>query len=86
MPKILEAIGKKGSWKILLILYKNGESNFTDLQEETKINTRTLSRRLKELREINLVKRIVKEDRTVDYILTEKGRKVVKILFQILEY
>ena len=85
MPKILETIGKKGSWEILMVLYKNGESNFTDLQEKTKINTRTLSRRLKELREINLIKRIVNDDRTVNYTLTQKGKKIVDTLILLIE-
>ena len=85
MSKLLEIIGKKGTWEILVIIYHNDKVGFTELQKRTEINTRTLSRRLKDLVDINLLRRILKENRTVDYVLTEKGRKIVKILYQIFE-
>ncbi len=85
MQEILEILGKKGTLKILEEINKNKRISFTSLQRLTGINTRTLSRRLKELTSLGIISREVMEDRTVFYSLTEKGKKLIKGLQRILE-
>ncbi len=85
MPKILEILGKKGTWEILEEIRKHKRVSYTQLQKLTKLNSRTLSRRLKNLVENNIIKRIVHDDRTVHYTLTEKSRKMIDKLTNLLD-
>lgn len=81
---IEEIIDKKGFISILKFLFVKKRCSYTEIKKNCNLNPQTLSRRLKEFQEFGIIKRDVKEDRSVVYALTEKGRKIVNI-FQKLE-
>lgn len=79
-------LAKKGAKEILYSLKENKEMNFTELKNLTGSPT-TTSKRLDELTELELIDRDVQNDkfRSVQYSLTEKGSKVVKLVRKIEE-
>ncbi|MFN3266833.1 MAG: winged helix-turn-helix transcriptional regulator [Deinococcales bacterium] len=84
---VLHVIGRKGTYLILETLQK-GSTRFTTLEKVLKVSPRTLSERLKELEEHNIVKRIAYPEvpPRVEYSLTEKGEALEAIFAQILAW
>lgn len=74
----------RGKWKAVLICHLHkGEKRFLELQRITHgVSQKVLSEKLKELEEDELVKKIVYPEvpPRVEYILTEKGNELAKIL------
>ncbi len=85
MSDIIQIIGKKGSVEILYEIKKRNKITYSELHKSLRLSSRTLSRRLKTLAKNNLIKRIVNEDRTVEYTLTKKGLQLLEIIDQILD-
>lgn len=80
LNKILNYLGKK--WTLAILQELNGKKKrFNDLIENIEnINPRTLSKRLKELENSNIISR-KKYNETppkVEYTLTDKGKKLIK--------
>lgn len=71
---LLEILGRRGSFPILWALVE-GPQRFSSLQQITGLPPRTLSLRLKELEETDLIKRTSypQVPPRVDYALTPKG-------------
>lgn len=82
--ELLKILGKTGSYEILKELEKESK-RFSDL---AKIVTHsTLAKRLLELEKFNLIRRKVVDSRppVVEYVLTEKGRQILKFFKEIVE-
>jgi DNA-binding HxlR family transcriptional regulator len=80
----LRIIGRKGTFVILEMLFK-GPTRFTALEKALKVSPRTLSERLKELEEYNVIARIAYPEvpPRVEYSLTEKGQALEGMFAQI---
>lgn len=83
----LRVIGRKGTYLILETLQK-GATRFTTLEKVLKVSPRTLSERLKELEEHNIIKRTAYPEvpPRVEYSLSEKGQALEGIFEQILAW
>ena len=84
----LDIIGKKWSIQIIRDLFK-GKTRFTEfLESNTQLSTKMLSLSLKELQEYDLIKKTVKSTTpiVIEYSLTEKGKNLNRLLFQLAEY
>lgn len=77
-------IDKAGLVPILKILSDKSICSYTEIKENCELNPQTLSRRLRELQEFDFIERNVQENRSVEYSLTKKGEKLIK-LFQELD-
>lgn len=82
---LLSSIGKKYSLLILAILEKEGiRKNFNEILKSIPYSSSTIiSKRLKELEEIKLLRRRETQD-GVDYALTPTGMEVVESLIPLL--
>jgi DNA-binding HxlR family transcriptional regulator len=80
----LRVIGRKGTYLILETLLK-GATRFTTLEKALKVSPRTLSERLKELEEHNIVIRTAYPEvpPRVEYSLTEKGQALEGLFAQV---
>ena len=84
----LNIIGKKWSIHIIRDLFK-GKSRFTEfLESNPHLSTKMLSLRLKELQKTDIIKKTIKSTTPVviEYSLTEKGKNLNRILFQLAEF
>lgn len=86
---VLNTIGKK--WTICLVSILRSEEGyrFNELQRKLNgISPKTLSNRLKELQEANLVDRKVKPESPpkVEYKLTEEGESLKESLYPLVEW
>jgi DNA-binding HxlR family transcriptional regulator len=77
----LRVIGRKGTLVILEMLMK-GPTRFTALEKVLKVSPRTLSERLKELEDQNIVHRqaFAEVPPRVEYTLTDKGNALKPLL------
>lgn len=84
----LNYLGKKWTMQIIRDLF-NGKKRFTEfLNSNPQISTKMLSLRLKELQKASLIKKSVISTTPVmvEYSLTQKGKELNKILFQLAEF
>lgn len=84
----LNYLGKKWTLQIIRDLFK-GKKKFSEfLKSNPQISTKMLSLRLKELIESKLIEKLVISTTPVniEYCLTQKGRALNKILFQLAEF
>lgn len=75
----MRILGRKWTKKIMLLLAK-GEYSFSQIQQQLGISSKVLAETLNLLQHNRLVKRVVNEDRSTTYYLTDKGEKVVKVI------
>ena len=77
--KFIELLGQEGTVKILRTINNRGRVTSTNLK--TIASRSTLYERLKQFEKLGLIKRINPEKkREATYEITEKGKRVVKIL------
>lgn len=79
ITRILGYLGKK--WMLIILReLQSGEMRFNGFMKIDGINSRILSRRLKELEKLGLVsrKRFAEIPPRVEYSLTEKGKSLVR--------
>ncbi len=76
--KLLKVLSRNGVSSILLCLDKSPK-RFSQLMFDARLNPGVLNRHLKSLMQLNIVEKVSDE-----YVLTESGRKLVKILKQLL--
>lgn len=81
----LKVISLKATAAILEYLTVHGDTHYTELQKLT--STYTLTMRLRSLRKVGLVEHHIKKEKTRKewYTITEKGRKVLRIIQKISE-
>lgn len=77
----LELLGQKHALSILRLLTQRNPRGFNEIREALGVNPKTLTDRLKELVEKEIVSReaLNQIPRRVNYGLTEKGTELVKI-------
>ena len=83
--EFLKMIGLKGTMPILRFMNEKGEAQYTDLMQ--LINVVSLNTRLKQLLHFRLIQHNMErlELRREWYTVTEKGRKVLNYLNEVLE-
>ena len=83
--EFLKMIGLKGTMPILHYLNEKGEAQYTDLMK--LINVVSLNTRLKQLLHFRLIQHNMErlELRREWYTVTEKGRKVLNYLNEVLQ-
>jgi len=84
----LNIIGKKWSIQIIRDLFR-GKTRFSEfLEANPQISTKMLSLRLKELQKTDIIEKTFKSTTPVliEYSLTQKGKNLNKILFQLAEF
>ncbi|MEM3577975.1 MAG: helix-turn-helix domain-containing protein [Candidatus Bathyarchaeia archaeon] len=81
-------LSRKWNLEILYILFLRKNSSFNDLKKILAINSRTLSDKLKILRQHKYVERIVEDGPPlrVKYALTKRGRDTVLLALPLLYY
>jgi DNA-binding HxlR family transcriptional regulator len=74
--KLLETLGKPHTMQILYGLYVRSPMRFSEIQNEVKVQPKTLAARLQELTKLKLINRVVFNEipPRVDYSLTQKGK------------
>lgn len=80
--KLRDVVGRKWSIEILFLL-DEGNHTFSELLKHFQVSSRILTNRLDELRRAGIILRTLQEDRTTIYSLSDKGRKVVKLLREL---
>ncbi len=84
---VVDSIGQIGSQWRLVVLHdlQDGEKRFNELKRSTDASSRTLSRVLDDLQEMEFVNRRLEEDAPVAtyYSLTEKGRSLCPVFDEI---
>ena len=78
---MLKIVSENSRLQILCILQKD-ELCVCELMEETKLSQSLISHHLKDLKDANLVCDR-KEGKWVHYSLTNKGKRITNLLFQI---
>jgi DNA-binding HxlR family transcriptional regulator len=72
----------------ILLAFKDGPKSFNDLQRAFEVNPSTLSRRINDLKQLNLIEPIVikRQNRSIiQYQLTNKGKRILANVLQLLE-
>jgi DNA-binding HxlR family transcriptional regulator len=74
--KLLEVLGKPHTLQILYGLSVRSPMRFTEIQNQLKVQPKTLTSRLRELLKMDLIQRTVYNEipPRVDYALTQKGK------------
>ncbi len=83
----IEQIGTR--WRVNIVYaLKNGELRFNDLKRETGASSKTLSEKLDELENNNIIDRRVEKDSpiAVYYYLTSKGNELLHALSALSEW
>ncbi len=84
---VVDSVEQIGSQWRLVVLHdlQRGEKRFNELKRSTDANSRTLSRVLDALRELEFVERRLEEDAPIAtyYSLTEKGRSLCPVFDEI---
>ena len=81
LSALLKIVSENSRLQILCILQKN-EHCVCELMKETKLSQSLISHHLKDLKEVDLVSD-KKEGKWVYYSLTDEGKRITNLLFQI---
>ena len=81
LSALLKLISEKSRLQLLCII-QTGEHCVCELMKETKLSQSLISHHLKDLRDADLVSDR-KEGKWVHYKLTNKGKRITNLLFQI---
>lgn len=81
----LDIINRKWVLQIICDMFF-GKSRFSEFQEERpELSNKALSRSLKFMEEQGLIEKMV-DDTNIEYFLTEKGRSLNKLIYDLVEY
>ena len=63
----------------IFVALKEGAKSFNDIRREMRISTTSLSRRLRDLEDLTLIKSVVVDEdgKKIKYKLTGKGKKIL---------
>lgn len=83
---LIELLGKKHVLEILYVVFTKNPSRFKELKQRTGVNPSTLTDRLRELEEANILRRVAFNEipPRVEYSLTERGLALAR-MFESLE-
>jgi DNA-binding HxlR family transcriptional regulator len=81
-------LSQKWNLEILYTLFLRKTANFSEIKKTLRINSRTLSDKLKSLRKYGYVERTVKTEPPlrVEYALTTRGKNTVLLALPLLYY
>ncbi len=84
--RVLKALSREAGWDILNVIAK-GPARFMELEATSEVSPRTLSERLKELAELELINRkaFAEVPPRVEYTLTVHGQRVLDALNYLLQ-
>ena len=81
----LDIINRKWVLQIICDMFF-GKSRFSEFQEgRPELSNKALSRSLKFMEEQGLIEKMV-DDTNIEYFLTEKGRSLNKLIYDLVEY
>ena len=81
----LDILNRKWVLQIICDMFF-GKSRFSEFQEERpELSNKALSRSLKFMEERGLIEKMV-DDTNIEYFLTEKGRSLNKLIYDLVEY
>ncbi len=81
----LDIINRKWVLQIICDMFF-GKSRFSEFQEgRPELSNKALSRSLKFMEERGLIEKMV-DDTNIEYFLTEKGRSLNKLIYDLVEY
>ena len=81
----LDILNRKWVLQIICDMFF-GKSRFSEFQEERpELSNKALSRSLKFMEEQGLIEKMV-DDTNIEYFLTEKGRSLNKLIYDLVEY
>jgi DNA-binding HxlR family transcriptional regulator len=88
LEKSFNLLSQKWTLQILYTLFLKSTTGFGELKKILRVNSRTLSDKLKSLKQHGYIKRTVKEGPPlkVRYSLTTKGRNTVLLALPLLYY
>lgn len=89
LDDLMAVLGKKWALFIMAVLGNDSKTRFNDLLRQLKgISPRTLTDRLKELKDLRLIQRTVYPEGPlrVEYALTENGKRMRKALIPFLKW
>ena len=81
LSALIKLISENNRLQILHLLQK-GEHCVCELMEKTKLSQSLISHHLKDLKDINIITDR-KEGKWVHYSLTDEGKRITSLLFQI---
>lgn len=81
LPSLLKIVSEESRLKILSLL-QDGEHCVCEIMKQEKLSQSLVSHHLRDLKEIGVIKSD-KRGLYVHYSLTEKGKRITKLLFQI---
>lgn len=76
---MFKILGKAEAMSVLRTLSEEGPMGFNELKKAVRTDPKTLTRRIDELTDINLVS----QDSDSDYDLTEKGKDILEIADEV---
>ncbi len=81
-------LSQKWSLEILYTLFLKNTINFSQMKKTLGVNSRTLSNKLKSLKQYDYIERTVKTEPPlrVEYKLTAKGKNIVLLALPLLYY
>lgn len=81
--EFMEILGKKWAVPLLVFLLLYEETTFTNIKKHLKITSRSLSKKLKLLEMVGLVKKIVVQNPTrVVYSLSDMGKEISEVVLR----
>lgn len=81
----LDILNRKWVLQIICDMFF-GKSRFSEFQEgRPELSNKALSRSLKFMEEQGLIEKMV-DDTNIEYFLTEKGRSLNKLIYDLVEY
>ena len=81
----LDILNRKWVLQIICDMFF-GKTRFSEFQEgRAELSNKALSRSLKFMEEQNLIEKVV-DDANIEYFLTEKGKSLNKIIYDLVEY
>ena len=81
----LDILNRKWVLQIICDMFF-GKSRFSEFQEgRPELSNKALSRSLKFMEERGLIEKMV-DDTNIEYFLTEKGRSLNKLIYDLVEY
>ena len=81
----LDILNRKWVLQIICDMFF-GKTRFSEFQEERpELSNKALSRSLKYMEEQGLIEKVV-DDANIEYFLTDKGRSLNKLIYDLVEY
>ena len=82
----LDIISRKWVLQIICDMFF-GKSKFSEFKQgRPNLSNKALSRCLKLMEEENLIKKVIDDKTNIEYFLTEKGKSLNKVIYDLVEF